>query len=307
VPEDGLLAALDPLLRDARFEAMIENKHRANHRPAPPWERETDAEVAPFGSWLRQQREMREITLREISDTTKISLRYLEALEQERFDLLPARVFARGFLRQYARYVGLDPDEAVNRLLVAESDEEADEDREGEAKAPRSSFPDGTTAAWKTALLVATVAALLLGLVFLVPWLMERAGSRGEADAPPPGVAPPGAAAERPPPPEPAPEDLAAPLVVTLDFRENCWVEAAVDGEPRVAEMRVQGESLQLLAEERVTLRLGNAGAVEVEVNGRPFDLDATPGEVRAVEIDLDDLPGAGAEAPSAAATGADG
>ena len=51
---------------------------------------------------------MREISLREIAERTKISLRYLEALEEDRFDLLPAPVFAQGFLREYARYVGLN-------------------------------------------------------------------------------------------------------------------------------------------------------------------------------------------------------
>jgi transcriptional regulator with XRE-family HTH domain len=284
-----------------------QQKNRTNHRQAPPWEREADAETAPFGSWLRQQREMREITLREISDATKISLRYLEALEQERLDLLPARVFARGFLRQYARYVGLDPDEAVNRLLVAEKDEEEEDERERTRDSPRRFSRGAPTGAWKNVLLVAGLAGLLLGLVFLIPWLMERMSARGGPEAPPPGVAPPGTADDRPAPPaEPAPESFGAPLAVTLDFRENCWVEAAVDGEPRVAEMRVQGESLQLQAEERVTLRLGNAGAVDIEVNGRPFDIGASPGEVRSVEIDLDDLPGgrpAGGEASRAGET----
>jgi hypothetical protein len=279
---------------------MTEQKHRTNHRPTPPWEREADSDPAAFGAWLRQQREMREITLREISDATKISLRYLEALELERFDLLPARVFARGFLRQYARYVGLDPDEAVNRLLVAEKGEGGDDEDEGERTAARRWSPVGAPpGAWKNVVLVAGLAALLLGLVFLVPWLIERLDSRDGAQAPPPGVALPETFGERPaPPPEPGRETFGAPLAVTLDFRENCWVEASVDGEPRVAEMRVQGESLQLQAEERVTLRLGNAGAVDVEVNGRPFDLRASPGEVKTVEIDLDDLPG-GRPAPT--------
>lgn len=276
---------------------MTEHTHRPNHRQAPPWEREADSEPDSFGAWLRRQREMREITLREISDATKISLRYLEALEQERFDLLPAKVFARGFLRQYARYVGLDPDEAVNRLLVAEKDENGeDEDERSDVAGGGWKPVKPTGGTWKNVVLVVGLAALLLALVFLVPWVMERLGSE-RVEEPPPGVALSEPAAELPaPPPAPvAPEVPAAPLEVTLDFRQNCWVEASVDGEPRVAEMRVQGESLRLQAQERVTLRLGNAGAVEVEVNGRPYDLGARPGEVRTVEIDLDDFPAAGA------------
>lgn len=280
------------------LRAMTEHTQRPNHRQAPPWEREADSEPASFGAWLRRQREMREITLREISDATKISLRYLEALEQERFDLLPARVFARGFLRQYARYVGLDPDEAVNRLLVAEKDDEEDDDEErSEAAGGGWKRVKPAAGTWKNVALVVGLAALLLALVFLVPWLIERLGPEERAEEPPPGVAlsEPAEVLPAPPPAPVSPEAPAAPLEVTLDFRQNCWVEASVDGEPRVAEMRVQGESLQLQAQERVTLRLGNAGAVDVEVNGRPYDLGAQPGEVRTVEIALDDLPAAGA------------
>ena len=264
---------------------MTEQKQRPGPRQAPPWEREADTESVPFGSWLRQQRELREITLREISDATKISLRYLEALEEERFDLLPATLFARGFLRQYARYVGLDPDEAVNRLLIAQrADEpEAEEERRSEVSwAPARSASSTSGGNWKNVLLIAGVAALLLGLIFLIPWLLDRRSSgEGQEDAPP-GVVPADSAEDRQQaPPEPEPETAGAPVTVTLDFREDCWVEATVDGEPRVGEVRVQGESLQLEAEEYVELRLGNAGVVDVELNGEPYDLNAAPGEVK--------------------------
>lgn len=267
---------------------MTEQKQRGNHRQAPPWERETDAEAVAFGTWLRQQREMREITLREISDATKISLRYLEALEHERFDLLPATLFARGFLRQYARYVGLDPDEAVNRLLVAQKAQQPEAEESGAERQPghegwRRAKTGGN---WRNALLVLALGLVLAALVFALPRLMERRGAGGSLEETPPGVIPSEIPAERPaPPPQPQREGRVAPLTVTLDFREDCWIEASVDGQPRIAEMRVQGESLQLQAEERVELRLGDAGVVDLEVNGEPYDLDAQPGQVRAVTL----------------------
>ena len=94
----------------------------------PPWEQGSEADVISFGTWLRRQRELREISLREIADVTKISIRYLEALEQDRFDVLPAPVFAHGFLREYARYVGLDADEVVNSYLTAQKEAEPEEE-----------------------------------------------------------------------------------------------------------------------------------------------------------------------------------
>lgn len=268
---------------------MTEQKQRPSTRQTPPWEREADNESVPFGSWLRQQRELREITLREISDATKISLRYLEALEEERFDLLPATLFARGFLRQYARYVGLDPDEAVNRLLIAQQDDEPEPEEERRQELPwapaRTARRGGGN--WKNVVLIVGVAALLLGLIFLIPWLLDRSDADDRQQAVPPGVVPSDSAEDRDtPPPEPEPETSGAPLTVTLDFREDCWVEATVDGEPRVGEVRVQGESLQLEAEEYVELTLGNAGVVDVEVNGEPYPLNASPGSVRSFRLD---------------------
>ena len=274
---------------------MTDEQQRTGTRPPPPWEREADSETIPFGAWLRQQREMREITLREISDATKISLRYLQAFEDERFDLLPAIVFAKGFLRQYAKYVGLDSDEAVNRFLVARRGDEPEPDDEGRERGEAPPLGSSGLGPWKNVLLVLLVAAVLLALVFLVPRLMHK-GTSGGAGAPPPGVAPPEVRkAPMPAPPSPRSKPAAeVPLTVTLDFRQDCWVEASVDGEPRVAEMRVQGESLQLQAQKKVELRLGDAGAVDIEVNGKPYPFDAASGQVRHLEIDAPESAGGG-------------
>lgn len=70
-----------------------------------------------FGETLKRERELREISLRQISEATKISIRYLEALEQNRFELLPGGLFNKGFIRAYATYVGLDSESMVNSYL----------------------------------------------------------------------------------------------------------------------------------------------------------------------------------------------
>ena len=73
--------------------------------------------MASFGETLKRERELREITLREISDATKVNIRYLEALEQNRFEVLPGGLFNKGFIRAYATYVGLDCEEMVHAYL----------------------------------------------------------------------------------------------------------------------------------------------------------------------------------------------
>jgi len=75
--------------------------------------------VGAFGEKLRKQREQRGIALDAISNTTKISTRMLRAIEEEHFDQLPGGVFNKGFVRAYARQVGLNEEEAVTDYLTA--------------------------------------------------------------------------------------------------------------------------------------------------------------------------------------------
>ena len=102
---------------------MTKDKSQDRDRPAA----DPAASAVPhgsLGSWLRAQREARGVSLRDIADASKISLRYLEALEQDRLEILPAPIFTKGFLREYARVVGLDPDEVVNLYLLAAGERE---------------------------------------------------------------------------------------------------------------------------------------------------------------------------------------
>jgi cytoskeleton protein RodZ len=251
---------------------------KARSQPKP-WE-EGDGAGGSFGSWLRQQREIRNLTLREISDATRIGMRYLAALEDDRFEVLPAPVFAKGFLREYARYVGLDPDEVVNFYLAAEQQRRGEQPEEAEEERSTAPMPMGDLPSLRP--LVPWLLGLL-AVAALVAWLVTRRGDGDRAEAPPTS-APPVAAtpAPRPAPPggEVQPEEPDVPLHVTLGFTGECWVEAVLDGERRISELRVQGESMQLEAEESVVLTLGNGSVVRVEVNGEPFDLGAGPGQV---------------------------
>jgi cytoskeleton protein RodZ len=291
----------------------------------PPWDKGGEPEPGSFGTWLRRQRELREISLRDVADRTKISLRYLEAMEEDRFDLLPAPVFAKGFLREYARYVGLSPDEVVNHWLAVQQSGERPEGEEEEAAAASSRRRLSRLLLLLALLILAAVAA------FAVYWQRHHAAP-GPAGARPaaaiPGSATVPTAPTAPDPTEPAalaaasaagtagtaagatalptavPAAVAppagensgdaplAPLEVTIDFSRECWVDALIDGKKRIAEQRVAGEALRLPAQRQVQLTLGDAGAAEVQVNGSPLPLPVLgKGEVlRDFNIDLDTL-----------------
>src|SRR5437763_2968390 len=77
------------------------------------------AKTGAFGERMRREREMRGIKLEEIAESTKIGKRNLQALEEEHFDQLPGGIFNKGFVRAYAKYLGLDEEQAVNDFIAA--------------------------------------------------------------------------------------------------------------------------------------------------------------------------------------------
>jgi cytoskeleton protein RodZ len=128
--------------------------------------------MGAFGDRLRREREMRGITLDEITESTKISRRHLEALEGEHFDQLPGGVFNKGFVRAYARFLGIDEDQAVADYSAANNEQpepenkfplEVHEQPDRDLNPRRSSLP-----------LVFAIAALIGVLVGYGFWIKSK-------------------------------------------------------------------------------------------------------------------------------------
>ena len=81
--------------------------------------------MSSFGETLRRERELRQISLREIAEATKINLRYLDALERDDFRHLPGGVFNKGFVRAYAQFIGIDPEAMVTAYLEEDGRQQA--------------------------------------------------------------------------------------------------------------------------------------------------------------------------------------
>src|SRR6201987_3591363 len=81
-------------------------------RNAPP-----EGKVGEFGDTFRKAREKKELSLEDASNVTKISSRMLRAIEEEHFDQLPGGVFNKGFIRAYAKHLGINDQEAVDEYL----------------------------------------------------------------------------------------------------------------------------------------------------------------------------------------------
>jgi len=82
--------------------------------------------VETLGDYLKSKREALNISLQEIAQVTRIRRSILEAIEGNRYDLLPPKVFAQGFIKSYASYLGLDENEVIKRYseLVEAPDED---------------------------------------------------------------------------------------------------------------------------------------------------------------------------------------
>jgi len=134
--------------------------------------------MTSFGEDLRRERELREISLREVSDATKINFRFLEALEHNDFAHLPGGLFNRGFVRAYAQYIGVDPEAMVNAYLLEEQAQSGRADppagllrrtsRRGEAKPEGRPAPRKGRRRFVVVLVAIFVALVVLGLGYLL-------------------------------------------------------------------------------------------------------------------------------------------
>jgi cytoskeletal protein RodZ len=230
--------------------------------------------MGSFGDNLRRERELRGITLREISEATKISFRFLQALEQDRIDVLPGGLFPRAFVRQYARYLGLDAEKLVAEYLYEHGELPVPERRPPTAR-PRLRVSPGTLFFGAVA-----VAAIVLSLRRSTePTARTRVATPAPTVAAQPAVLPgdrvypaPGNA------PTPAPSQG---LTLTLTAQQNCWVEARADGQTVISRVLSEGETETLEAEGEIVLSVGNAGGLAISVNDRPGMPLGKSGEVK--------------------------
>jgi len=111
---------------------MILLPNRVKFRsPTNESQRKRETGLPSFGEKLKQEREKRKMSLEQISASTKIGTRLLQALEEDKFNQLPGGIFNKGFVRAYSHCLGLDEDQTVAEYLEAS----------GDAPAPRTEIP----------------------------------------------------------------------------------------------------------------------------------------------------------------------
>jgi cytoskeleton protein RodZ len=171
--------------------------------------------VASFGVRLKQEREKRAVTLDDISLSTKISTRMLRALEEERFDQLPGGIFNKGFIRAYARCLGMDEEQVIADYLAAISPPGKDSENDDQAPVldPPSREPAESAAAAGIPWGMFAVVLLIVALGFAAWGFYSRDSEKGTpasaAPAAPSSNLSPAAVADRSPAQPPSDSGIA--------------------------------------------------------------------------------------------------
>lgn len=246
--------------------------------------------MATLGQQLKQSREEKGLSLHEIAESTHIGVRFLQAIENDAYDVLPGGVFNRAFVRKFAKEVGFDEEQAVN--LYEEQLEEQGGEPERSYQLGVEEFETRPTSG--NGLLLSFVALIILGaLAYAAYQYFTPAGSdSGQSpvgglsspspaptvtETPAPVVTPeaspgasPGASPTVSPTPETAPGDairvqLAAPI-------EEVWLSVKPDDKKAERMILQPGETREYVVTEKIILSIGRVQSLRISINGRNFD-----------------------------------
>jgi len=282
--------------------------------------------MSSVGETLRRERLRKDLGLEQISRETKVSVRLLDAIEKDQFELLPGGVFAKSFVRQYARFLGLDEEEMaaeVERVINSAGDLPSftGAPHEPAFRVPRVVEWEGMGRSNSSVLpaLALVVTVMLVCSAVYAWWQRSRRpapvtppiATAQKAPAPAPKTAEPASITpEAPnnlatvpktdvsapaPPQEAAPAQApvesanpAAALNVSLTADADVWVHVWVDGKS-VMTGTVQPSMVKTFAAvEGLRILIGNAGSLQLAVNGKPAGTLGPKGQVRIVEVTRD-------------------
>jgi cytoskeleton protein RodZ len=274
--------------------------------------------MASFGENLQREREMRGVTLQEISAATKISVRFLQALEAEEFTKLPGGIFTRSFIRAYAKYLGLDEDRLLAEYqLVAQPRADVDLSR------LVASNPDARREASRGPILTLLLAVVLVGGGYGIFWYSRRAAEPPREVSPPAQVPAPAVSTPAPAPEsaQPTAEKISATgpgaagsgaptaasqapagldstiasvaeggLVLQVAATERAWVAVDADGKTVLQRVLNPSEIQTLKAKESFDVTTGNAQGIILTLNGETLKPMGRRGEVKSVHLTESDL-----------------
>lgn len=233
------------------------------------------ASPADVARTLRRARKRRGVSLSDATEATRIDARYLEALENDApIEDFPAPAYARFFLKEYAQFLSLDDRQLLAAFEEAHPLPENDLPDLGAKLTPIDRRPWPFTRVLVTALSV--IALMTIAVVSFV-----SAGNRSPAPASlaePPATSPDATSSPGPAGISPVANERAGEreppsgfegITAAISITERSWIQATVDDRVRPGRTLEVGDRLRVKAERRLALVLGNAGGVELRINGK--------------------------------------
>lgn len=235
--------------------------------------------ASSLGAQLRSAREAQGVSLRQISEQTRIQMRYLEAIESDNFQHLPGGIFNRSFVKAYAKQVGYNEDEALEAYARTAREQGTPSDEEMPTSYHPRVYTNGDST--RNPLVNILFAALILGVISIGAYALQHWYNRNIAapTVPAPAVAstntpaPPAAAIE--PTPAPAPQNLTVQIKAV---GEPVWLSVqADDAAPARFEMKPTDAARQYTPQSRLNLQYNRTRAsfLEVTINGRRINAPA--------------------------------
>ena len=237
-----------------------------------------------IGAQLRSSREALGLSLASLAQRTRVQPRIISAIEQNDLASIPPKPYGRGFIRSYAREVGLDPDLTVRDYFA----------QFGPAVIAPAQTHNQPPEPWPARQTWLAPAAAMIAVI-----LVSAAVFRGNAtDATDSSVAAPvgtsGASAFQTPRPDgaigttPEPENPEAGIGLVIVADRECWVTVTADGERVLYQLLQPGARHTIRANREITLRAGDAGALRLTVNGHDTGAFGARGQVRTARISPD-------------------
>ena len=231
------------------------------------------------GEILREEREKRGLTVKDIETATSIRALYLSAIEEGNYSVVPGDVYVKGFIRNYAVFLGLDANQMVE---IYRQSQLPPPEAEPVPETVPVDKPRYKESGKKKDFGRLTIGALLALLVAVIWWMLPAETEKPATPQKPPAPAAAPAAPPVTPPPPPATAPPAPgtppvsakpvqnkPIVVSVKYTDRCWTLVMVDGKQIFEGIPKQGESLTWEGDKEISVHLGNAGAADVIYNGK--------------------------------------
>lgn len=236
------------------------------------------------GTLLRRTRDRHGKTLEQLAQSTKISIHTLEALENNDFERLPASIYTRGFLRVYAREIGLDPEETVEQYVAQFEGSRgvvtaADASDEQEESAPLALPGSSSAEMFYRRQLPGPVLMGAIAVIFAVGYFAYT--SRPDRRENAPAVVQEASAADDvahasqpavPPPVDATNAASVVPEVLRIELAATgpCWLSVGADAGAPAGRLMQAGERQTVEAREELAIRVGDPGTLSVSINGAP-------------------------------------